>query len=139
MALPDYSRGTGFYDPSKSYPGYLQPQYPIMDISQPGAFNETLYRNYATNEDPESEYARRLTEMGLGGSNSRARAAQNQYGNFKSGYEQARLRKNFNLYFPEYLDQTDIEKTLASQSFEQQGLDARRYGQGKYRWAQRGY
>jgi len=139
MTLPDYTQGTGFYDPGKTYPGYLQPQYPTMNITQPWAMNEYLYRNYATNDDPQSEYNRRLTEMGLGGTGSRAQAAQKMYGQFQSGYGQARLRSNFNLYFPEYLDQTDLQRTLQSGSFAEQGLDPRKYGQGKLRWAQRGY
>ena len=137
MALPDYSPGGGFYDPTRTYTGYLQPQFPVQNIRSGGAFNEGFYRNYAT-DNPQAEYNRRLTEMGYGGTGSRARAAQQLFGQVQSGYEQAKIGSNVNLFFPEYLDQTELEKTIQQQSLEAQGLDPRRFGQKKYRWGLRG-
>lgn len=138
MALPDYT-AKGFYDPAYDYPGYLQPQYPRIDITQQSGLFPQMYRQVTT-DDPDfmrAEYQRRLTEMGLGGTGSRAKAAQGLYGQFAGGYKQAQLRKNFNLYFPEYLDQTEIDRVINSQSYEQQGLEPNQFGQGKYRWSMR--
>ena len=138
MALPDYSRG-GFYDPAKSYPGYLQPEYPQINWSTPGDLTDYIYRNATTN-DPDlmrAEYNRRLTEMGLGGTGSRAKTAQGMFGQVVGGYQQAKIRKNANLYFPEFLDQTELDRVLNSMSYEEQGLDPNRFGQGKYRWSMR--
>src|SRR5215218_3974269 len=139
MALPDYTRA-GFYDPSLDYPGYLQPQWPQINISSPTSpFGQQGY-NTAINNDPDfmrAEFNRRLTDMGLGGTGSRARAAQQMFGQSVQGYNQAKIRKNFNLYYPEYLDQTDLNRVIGSQSYEEQGLDPNRFGQGKYRWSMR--
>jgi hypothetical protein len=138
MTLPDYSR-SGFYDPTKDYPGYLQPQYPTFNVAGPSPVMQQLYRSAAT-DDPDlarAEFNRRLADLGLSGTGSRARAAQGLFGEAWGGYQQAKLRKNFNLFFPEYLDQTDLDRVIGSQSYEEQGLDPGRFGQGKYRWSMR--
>lgn len=137
MTLPDYSGG-GFYDPQKSYTGYLQPQYPAHNISSgSGPMDDALFRSHTTDIDPRSEYLRRLSKMGLGGQGSRAKSFQGMYNDVASGYGQAKIGSNINLYFPEFLDQTDLQTQFDNMSYEQQGLDPGRFGQGKYRWGQR--
>lgn len=125
MALPDYSPG-GFYDPGSSYPGQNNAQMP------PGMKNF-----YGTGVDPQAEYMTRLQSMGLGGLGSRARVAQALFPRFQQGYNMAKLNKNFELFFPEYLDQTNIQKILGGMSYEAQGLDQGRFS-GRDRWAMRG-
>jgi hypothetical protein len=138
MTLPDYSPTSGFYNPRKTYTGYLQPEYPVHNIADPGGMNPTLYRNYATGPGQQAEYERRLTEMGITGQGSKAKAARQLYGQAQSGYEQAKLRSNYNLFFPEYLDQVELDRIISSQSYDAQGLNPGRFGQRKYRWGMRG-
>lgn len=127
MALPDYSKGSGFYDPGNSYNGTNNGQ--LLSGSP-------LYNNYGTDIDPQAAYNTKLTQMGLGGMGTRARTAQSLYKKFQEGYGQAKLNKNFELFFPEYLDTVNINKVMGSMSHEAQGLDDNRYA-GRYRWGMR--
>lgn len=124
MALPDYSNG-GFYDPSNPYRGQNNAK-----------MIPAFYNAYGTDEDPQAVYNTRLTQMGLGGMGSRARTAQSLYKKFQEGYGQAKLNKNFELFFPEYLDTVNIDRVMGSMSHEAQGLDDGRYNQ-RYRWGMR--
>lgn len=126
MALPDYSNG-GFYDPGKSYAGANNFQLPT---------GSPLYNNYGTDQDPQAVYNTKLTQMGLGGMGSQARTAQSLYKKFQEGYGQAKLNKNFELFFPEYLDTVNIDRVMGSMSHEAQGLNDGRYNQ-RYRWGMR--
>lgn len=124
MALPDYSNG-GFYDPSNSYRG-----------SQNAKLPQSFVNAYGTDTDPQAVYNTKLTQMGLGGMGSQARTAQSLYKKFQEGYGQAKLNKNFELFFPEYLDTVNIDRVVDSMSHEAQGLDDGRYNQ-RYRWGMR--
>ncbi len=124
MALPDYSNG-GFYDPSNPYKGRQNAQMP-----------SAMYNYYGTEEDPQAAYNTRLTQAGLGGFGGRAKVAQSLYPKVAQGYGQAKLNKNFELFFPEYLDTVNMDRIMGSMSHEQQGLDDKRY-QGRYRWGMR--
>lgn len=124
MALPDYSNG-GFYDPSNPYKGGNNAQ-------MPGG----MYNYYGTEQDPQAVYNTKLTQMGLGGMGSQARTAQSLYKKFQEGYGQAKLNKNFELFFPEYLDTVNIDRVMGSMSHENQGLDDNRYN-ARYRWGMR--
>lgn len=125
MALPDYSNG-GFYDPSNPYRGANNAQLP----------GGQMYNAYGTDTDPQAAYNTKLTQMGLGGMGSQARTAQSLYKKFQEGYGQAKLNKNFELFFPEYLDTVNIDRVMGSMSHEAQGLDDGRYNQ-RYRWGMR--
>lgn len=131
MALPDYSGKSPFYDPAYSYPG----SFGTLNVEQstPG-----LYQTWGTDVNPQGVFLSRLTKLGLGGLGTRARTAQSMYGQTQQGYKAA-LANNFELMYPEYLDTLNINDIMDRQSFEQQGLDPGRFGQGPYRWAQRGY
>lgn len=122
MALPDYTHGTGFYDPSHYYSG----MYPGH------AFTGQPYQSYGT-ENPDAAYYAKLTKMGLGGLGSRAVQAQQLLPQFRRGYAAAQLNSNVNLYFPEYLDQARIGDVFNNMSYEQQGLNPSSF-QGRYRW-----
>jgi len=131
MALPDYSRGSGFYDPQSTYAGSRG----TLNVEQqiPG-----LYQSWGTDTNPQGVWEKMLAKRGLGGLGSRAQTARGMYNQSQAGYRGA-MANNFELMYPEYLDTVNLDKILASQSFEQQGLDSGRFGQGKYRWGQRGY
>lgn len=131
MALPNYSGASGFYDPANTYPG----SFGTLNVENqiPG-----LYQTWGTDVNPQGVFNARLGKMGLGGLGTRARTAQSMYGQSQQGYKAA-LTNNFELMYPEYLDSINIEDILDRQSFDQQGLDPQRFGQGPYRWAQRGY
>ena len=126
MALPDYSNG-GFYDPSNPYKGSANFQIPA---------GSPLYNAYGTDQDARSVYNTRLTQLGLGGLGGRARTAQALFPKFQEGYGQAKLNKNFELFFPEYLDQVNIQRIMGGLSHEAQGLDDGRYS-SRYRWGMR--
>jgi hypothetical protein len=126
--LPDYTRG-GFYDPGSSYRGVATPW-------QFGAGQQGLDYQQLGTQDDQSAYYAKLSQLGLGGMGSRAQQAQNLLPMFRRGYGAARLTKNANLYFPEYLDQARIGDIINQQSFAQQGVDAGQY-QGRYRWSMR--
>jgi hypothetical protein len=126
MALPDYSGGNGFYDPTNPYIGQNNAPLPA------GGYNY-----YGTELDPQAVYNTKLTQMGMGGLGGRARTAQALFPKFQQGYGQAKLNKNFELFFPEYLDQVNIGRVMGSLSQEAQGLEPGRY-QGRYRWGMRG-
>jgi hypothetical protein len=129
MALPDYSGGSGFYDPQATYNSVFGNTNVRTDI--PG-----LYQTWGTDDNAEGVFQERLSALGLGGLGSRARTAQQLYGQAQAGYKTA-LTKNYNMMFPEYLDQTNLSDIFNNMSYEQQGLDPNRFGQGKYRWGQR--
>ena len=125
MALPDYSKGSGFYDPSNPYRG--QNNAPMIPA---------FYNIYGTDEDPQAAYNTRLNAMGLGGLGGRARTAQALFPKFQQGYGMAKMNKNFELFFPEYLDQVNIQRIMGGLSHEAQGLDDGRYN-ARYRWGMR--
>jgi hypothetical protein len=123
--LPDYNKGSGFYDPGASYHGIITP------FTAQGMLGEI-----AGTQDQDAAYYAKLSELGLGGTGSRAQSAQRLLGQFQRGYGAAKLKKNFNLYFPEYLDQARIGDIINQQSYEQQGLNPTQF-QGRYRWSMR--
>lgn len=126
--LPDYNRG-GFYDPSQQYRGMV----PGSSGLNP---NSLAYQQYGTNEDPQGAYYAKATQLGYGGTGSRAQAFQGLYGMFQKGYGAARGRSNFELFFPEYLDQARIGDIFNRMSYEAQGLRPGQY-QSRYRWGMR--
>ena len=129
MTLPNYSAG-GFYDPGKSYRnGYDQ----AFTFPQGGLAQQI----YGTEEAPQAAYMNRLQQLGLSGLGARARTAQGLFGQSQIGYQQALMNKNLNLWYPEFLDQTDVGKVVDSLSYESQGLDPQRFGGRKYRWGMR--
>lgn len=134
MTLPNYNNGSGFYDPGKNYQSALSPQggVNLQNVSNTG------YQAYGTNDNPQGVYLSYLAKRGLGGLGSRAQAAQGMYGQVQKGYQAAKADNNFELMFPEYLDQARVEDIFNSQSYDQQGLDMGRYGQRPYRWSMRG-
>lgn len=126
MALPDYSNG-GFYDPSNPYRGSANFQVPT---------GSPMYNSYGTEQDARSVYNTKLNQMGYGGFGGKARTAQALFPKVQEGYGMAKLNKNFELWFPEYLDTVNINKVMGSMSHEAQGLDDNRYA-GRYRWGMR--
>jgi hypothetical protein len=123
--LPDYTGGTGFYQPGRAYTG----------LNTPVQFGGQAYQQLGTQDDASAYYAK-LSQMGLGGLGGRAQQAQGLLGQFRKGYGAARLASNANLYFPEYLDQARIGDIFNKLSYEQQGLTPSSY-QGRYRWQMR--
>lgn len=124
--LPDYSQG-GFYDPSHTYKGMTPGGGPL-----PGQ-NSLPYQIWGTNENPQSAFYAKAVSLGYGGTGSRAQAFQGLYGQFQKGYGAAKGKSNFELYFPEYLDQARVNDIFNNMSYEQQGLNPTQY-QGRYRW-----
>lgn len=124
--LPDYTNGSGFYQPGRPYTGVNSSQQ--LPQGQP--------YQIAGTQDQDAAYYAKLAQMGLGGLGSRATAAQRMLGQFQRGYGAARLNSNYNLYFPEYLDQARMGDMINRSSYEQQGLSPATY-QGRYRWSMR--
>lgn len=131
MPLPDYSQG-GFYNPKKTYTGVMGAVNP-KSLGAGGPI--PLYQAWGTDDAShrQGEWQNRLSELGLGGLGPRDKAAQNLYGQAQSGYEAAQTQ-NMELFWPEYLDQLDIGRIVAGQSYDAQGIGKQR----KYRWGQRG-
>jgi hypothetical protein len=129
MTLPNYNRGSGFYDPGKSY--LSRAGTPPLQ-AEPGFMDP-----YGTNDNPEGYFQQYAVNQGFGGLGSRARTAQGLYGQAQRGFAAAQAGSNVNLFFPEYLDQLEFSKLVNNLSYEGQGLDPSRY-QGRYRWQTRG-
>lgn len=129
MALPNYSSG-GFYDPKKSYQTSVGGNFRMPQ----GGLAQNIY---GTSEAPQAAYMNRLQQLGLAGTGARARTAQGLYGESQIGYQQALMNNNMEMFYPEFLDQTDVGGVLDKMSFESQGLDPQRFGQRKYRWGMR--
>lgn len=123
--LPDYSRG-GFYDPSHKYTGITPGGGPV------GTYNSMAYQHLG-DEDPQGIFYAKAVSEGYGGTGSRAQAFQSLYPMFQKGYGAARARSNYELFFPEYLDQAKVSDIFNNMSYEQQGLRPGRY-QNRYRW-----
>lgn len=129
MTLPNYNSGSGFYNPGASYQGPAGSSFQLPSLA----------RNIAgTNDIPQGAYLSYLAKRGLGGFGSRARQAQQMFGQTKTAYDAATLDSNFNLWYPEFLDQSRVADTFNSMSYEAQGLDPQRFGQRKYQWSMRG-
>lgn len=124
MALPDYSTN-GFYDPTNPYTGVNTAKLP-----------SGMANYYGTDVDPRAAFETRLTQAGLGGTGSRARAAQGLFPRVQQGYGQAKMNKNFELFFPEYLDTLNMGRMMGSMSHDAQGLNDSQYS-GRYRWGMR--
>jgi hypothetical protein len=124
--LPDYTNGSGFYNPGQVYTGVNS----RIQLPQGQPYQ------IAGSQDQDSAYYAKLAQLGLGGVGSRAQSAQRLLGQFQRGYGAARLNSNFDLYFPEYLDQARIGDIINRQSYEQQGLNPTQF-QGRYRWGMR--
>ena len=129
MALPDYSRGSGFYNPGASYQG----TFGNMNVQKqiPG-----LYQTWGTEENPQGVWQQRLAKLGLGGTGARAKTAQGMYGESQAGYKAAQTT-NYELMYPEYLDTVEVDRILGNMSYNQQGLNPGQF-QDRYRWGQRG-
>lgn len=127
MALPDYSRGSGFYNPGATY--RTPAQGSMGSIEGTG-----LYPIYGTEEDPRSVFNKKLAKLGLMGTDQRSQAAQGLFEESQKGYGMAKL-SNMELMYPEYLDQVNLQKTIRSLSFEDQGIRSEPRG---YRWGMRG-
>lgn len=129
MALPDYSPG-GFYDPKKTYRGGTVAGFTFPQ----GGLAQQIY---GTEESPEAAYQNALQRFGLSGIGSRARRASSLFGESQLGFQQALMNDDVNMFYPEFLDQTNVGDVFNQQSFEGQGLNPGRFGQRKYRWGQR--
>lgn len=128
MALPDYSRGAGFYDPAKSYPGTFGNLN--VEKQMPG-----LYQTWGTEENPQGVWQQRLAKLGYGGLGARAKTAQGLYGASQAGFKGAQTT-NYELMYPEYLDTVELDRIVGNLSFDEQGLNPQQF-QGRYRWGQR--
>ena len=129
MALPDYSGG-GFYDPTRGYTGSTTGSFRFPQ----GGLAQQIY---GTDTAPQAAYQTKLQQLGLGGFGSRAKKAQSLYGESNLAYQQALMNDDLNMFYPEWLDQANVGEAFNNLSYEAQGLNPNRFGQGRYRWGQR--
>lgn len=120
-----------FFDPNSNY-AQTGRQYGAL----PGGPGHSATNIYGTDVNPQGYYYAALNERGLGGLDARSQAAQGMYKDAALGYQAAKTR-NMELWFPEYLEQWDVNSVLDQMSEEQLGIDRSRFT-GRDRWGMRG-
>jgi hypothetical protein len=89
------------------------------------------------NDNPEAYYYYVMNQKGLGGLDARSQMGQSMFRDAQRGYGAAKMN-NMALWWPEYLEQWDVNAALDQMSQSQMGIDVSNYGGGRDRWGMRG-
>lgn len=133
VTAPVQSTQHPFFDPNSNYatPGGSQP------YQMPAGPGSTPQNIWGTNESPEGYYYGVMNQRGYGGMDARSQTAQGMYGDVARAYQAAKGFGNFNMWFPEFVQQWDPTQVIEGMSDEQLGIDTNRY-QTDYMWGLRG-
>lgn len=133
VTAPVTSSAHPFFDPNSNYAttGGSKP------YTMPGGPGSTPLNIWGTNESPEGYYYGAMNQRGYGGLDAKSQAVQSMYGDVARGYQAAKGFGNFEMWFPEFVNQWDPTSVIESMSEEQLGIDSNRY-RTDYMWGLRG-